>query len=116
MVDLAGISNDPACELDAELTRSVNFEGARRTHRLAHAAGVSRIVFASSCSVYGHGEGTQLVETSSLHPVSLYAQCKADGEKSMRRFLCSAGSKGKPVTTPPSASRKSSLLLTKKPT
>jgi nucleoside-diphosphate-sugar epimerase len=83
VVDLAGISNDPACELDPELTRSINLEGARRTHRLAHAAGVQRIVFASSCSVYGHGEGTQLVETSPLHPVSLYAQCKADGEKSL---------------------------------
>lgn len=81
VVDLAGISNDPACELDAELTRSVNLEGGKRTHRLAHAAGVSRIVFASSCSVYGHGEGMQLVETSPLHPVSLYAQCKAEVER-----------------------------------
>lgn len=83
VVDLAGISNDPACELDAELTRSVNLEGARRTQRLAHAAGVKRFVLASSCSVYGHGEGTQLVETSPLHPVSLYAQCKAEGETSL---------------------------------
>jgi nucleoside-diphosphate-sugar epimerase len=83
MVDLAGISNDPACELDTELTRTVNLEGAKRTHRLAHAAGVSRIVFASSCSVYGHGEGTQLTETSPLHPVSLYAQCKAEGERAL---------------------------------
>jgi nucleoside-diphosphate-sugar epimerase len=83
VVDLAGISNDPACELDTELTRSVNLEGARRTQRLAQAAGVRRIVFASSCSVYGHGEGTQLVETSPLHPVSLYAQCKAEGEASL---------------------------------
>jgi nucleoside-diphosphate-sugar epimerase len=83
LVDLAGISNDPACELDTELTRSVNLEGSRRCHRLAHAAGVKRIVFASSCSVYGHGEGTQLTETSPLHPVSLYAQSKADVEKSL---------------------------------
>jgi nucleoside-diphosphate-sugar epimerase len=81
VVDLAGISNDPACELDTELTRSVNLEGGKRSHRLAHAAGVTRIVFASSCSVYGHGEGTQLTETSPLHPVSLYAQCKAEVEK-----------------------------------
>lgn len=83
LVDLAGISNDPACELDVELTRSVNLEGSRRCHRLAQGAGVQRIVFASSCSVYGHGEGTQLVETSKLHPVSLYARCKADVEHSL---------------------------------
>ena len=83
VVDLAGISNDPACELDADLTRSVNLEGGKRIQRLAHAAGVSRVVFASSCSVYGHGEGTQLTESSPLHPVSLYAQCKAEVEKSL---------------------------------
>jgi len=83
LVDLAGISNDPACELDPELTRSVNLEGSRRCHRLAQGAGVKRIVFASSCSVYGHGEGTQLSETSPLHPVSLYARSKADVERSM---------------------------------
>lgn len=83
LIDLAGISNDPACELDSELTRSVNLEGSRRCHRLAQGAGVQRIVFASSCSVYGHGEDTQLVETSPLRPVSLYARCKADVERSL---------------------------------
>jgi nucleoside-diphosphate-sugar epimerase len=83
LIDLAGISNDPACELDPELTRSVNLEGSRRCHRLAQGAGAKRIVFASSCSVYGHGEGTQLVETSPLHPVSLYARSKADVEASL---------------------------------
>jgi nucleoside-diphosphate-sugar epimerase len=81
MVDLAGISNDPACELDEELTRAVNLEACARLARLAAEAGVKRIVFASSCSVYGHGESTELVETSPLHPVSLYAQCKAEAEK-----------------------------------
>ncbi len=83
VVDLAGISNDPACELDANLTLSVNLEGGKRTHRLAHAAGVERIVFASSCSVYGHAEGTALTETSPLRPVSLYARCKADCEAAL---------------------------------
>ncbi|MCS6899958.1 MAG: SDR family oxidoreductase [Myxococcales bacterium] len=83
LIDLAGISNDPACELDPELTRSVNLEGSRRCHRLAQGAGVARVVFASSCSVYGHGEGIQLTETSPLHPVSLYARCKAEVERSL---------------------------------
>src|SRR5690606_18142534 len=81
MVDLAGISNDPACELDEQLTREVNLEACARLARLAAEAGVKRIVFASSCSVYGHGESTELVETSPLNPVSLYAKCKAEAEK-----------------------------------
>jgi nucleoside-diphosphate-sugar epimerase len=80
LVDLAGISNDPSCELDPDLTRSINLEGSLRASRLAQAAGASRIVFASSCSVYGHGAGLRLTETSPLNPVSLYARCKADAE------------------------------------
>ncbi|MEM9691719.1 MAG: NAD-dependent epimerase/dehydratase family protein [Myxococcota bacterium] len=81
IVDLAGISNDPACELDEAVTLAINLEAAERLSGLAHQAGVERIVFASSCSVYGHGHSTELVETSPLHPVSLYAKCKADAEK-----------------------------------
>ncbi|HKQ68651.1 MAG TPA: SDR family oxidoreductase [Polyangiaceae bacterium] len=83
LVDLAGISNDPSCELDTELTRSINLEGALRVARLAQAAGAQRIVFASSCSVYGHGAGLALTEESPLHPVSLYAHCKAEAERGL---------------------------------
>ena len=39
-----------------------------------------RYVFSSSCSVYGHGEGPGLTETSPRHPVSLYARAKAEVE------------------------------------
>jgi nucleoside-diphosphate-sugar epimerase len=83
LVDLAGISNDPSCELDPDLTRSINLEGALRVARLAQAAGARHIVFASSCSVYGHGAGLRLTEESPLNPVSLYAHCKADAETSL---------------------------------
>lgn len=95
LVDLAGISNDPACELDPGLTRAINLEGCLATARAAVEAGVQRIAFASSCSVYGHGESTSLTEESPLAPVSLYAQCKADAE----RGLFSLGAeRGLPVT------------------
>jgi nucleoside-diphosphate-sugar epimerase len=83
LVDLAGISNDPSCELDPDLTRSINLEGSLRVARLAQAAGATRIVFASSCSVYGHGAGLRLTEDSPLNPVSLYAHCKADAERGL---------------------------------
>ncbi len=80
LVDLAGISNDPACELDPDLTRSINVEGAVRVARLAHAGGASRIVFASSCSVYGHGADLELREDAAPNPVSLYARSKLEAE------------------------------------
>jgi nucleoside-diphosphate-sugar epimerase len=91
LVDLAGISNDPSCELDADLTRSINLEGALRVARLAQAAGAKRIVFASSCSVYGHGAGLRLTEESPLNPVSLYAHCKAEAERGLLALGKSTG-------------------------
>ena len=80
LVDLAGISNDPACALDPDLTRSINLEGAARVARLAQAAGATRLVLASSCSVYGHGAGLELAEDAPLRPVSLYAKAKVEAE------------------------------------
>jgi nucleoside-diphosphate-sugar epimerase len=80
VVDLAGISNDPSCEMDPGLTREVNFEAAVRVAQAAQTAGVGRLVFACSCSVYGHGDSQALGEDSPLNPVSLYAQCKAEAE------------------------------------
>jgi nucleoside-diphosphate-sugar epimerase len=80
VVDLSGISNDPSCELEPELTRNVNVDGARRLASAALEQGVRRYVYSSSCSVYGHGEGLGLTETSARHPVSLYARAKADVE------------------------------------
>jgi len=80
VIDVSGISNDPSCELEPDLTRSVNVDGGKRLASLAHEAGVRRFVYSSSCSVYGHGEGLGLTETSPRHPVSLYARAKAEME------------------------------------
>lgn len=91
VIDLSGISNDPSCELEPELTRSVNVDGARHLAGAAVEAGVRRYVYSSSCSVYGHGDGLGLTETSPRHPVSLYARAKAEVED----FLM--GSKGMDV-------------------
>jgi nucleoside-diphosphate-sugar epimerase len=84
VVDLSGISNDPSCELEPALTRSVNVDGAKRLAGAAREAGVGRYVFSSSCSVYGHGEGLGLTETSARRPVSLYARAKAEVEDFLR--------------------------------
>ncbi|GAC1352680.1 MAG: SDR family oxidoreductase [Polyangiales bacterium] len=83
VIDLSGISNDPSCELAPDLTQSVNVTGGRRRARLAREAGVRRYVYSSSCSVYGHGEGLGLTETSNRHPVSLYARAKAEIEDAL---------------------------------
>lgn len=91
VADLSGISNDPSCELEPELTKSVNVDGGKRLARLAKEAGVRRFVYSSSCSVYGHGEGMGLTETSGRHPVSLYAKAKAEIEDYLFGELKTAG-------------------------
>ena len=81
VMDLAGISNDPACDLDPKVTEEVNLGGPRRVAQLAKEAGVPRYVYSSSCSIYGHGQSDRLDEGSQKAPVSLYAKTKIEAEQ-----------------------------------
>ena len=81
---LAAIVGDPACALDERLTLSTNVEATELLVAAAARAGVRRFVLASTCSVYGAGDGQLLTEESPLHPVSLYATSKIDAETIVR--------------------------------
>lgn len=81
IIHLAAISNDPSSELDHEVTESVNL---RAVDHLMHAAkrhGVRRFLYASSASVYGIKEEEDVTEELPLDPITIYAKCKAEGEK-----------------------------------
>lgn len=79
VVHLAGIVGDPACAAEPSLACEVNLDAAVALHEAAGEAGVTRFVFASTCSVYGHC-AYPADEEAPLHPLSLYAQNKADAE------------------------------------
>ncbi len=79
VVHLGGLVGDPACALDEELTIQVNLIATRMIAQVAKGDGVSRFVFASSCSVYGASDEF-LDERSALRPVSLYARSKIASE------------------------------------
>jgi nucleoside-diphosphate-sugar epimerase len=81
VMDLAAISNDPACDLDPGMTEDINWRGSVRLATLAKEMGVPRYIYSSSCSVYGQGATTSLTEDSPLTPVSLYAECKIRTER-----------------------------------
>jgi len=83
VIDLASLSNDPAADLNPELTKEINVNGAIRFAKLAKENGVSKYIYASSCSVYGKNDGQKLTEKSPLHPVSLYAKSKIIVEKEL---------------------------------
>ena len=67
---LAALSNDPLGDLDADLTYDINLHASVRLARSARAAGVSRYLFASSCSLYGAGGSGLLDERATFNPVT----------------------------------------------
>lgn len=86
VIDLAGLSNDPTCDLKPNLTYSINFKGGVNVAEAAKKAGVPRYLYSSSCSVYGHGAGNQLTESSEPNPQSYYAKGKVDVENRLREL------------------------------
>jgi nucleoside-diphosphate-sugar epimerase len=85
LVHLAAIVGDPACARDPELSDEVNVQATRALVADARAAGVGRLVFASTCSNYGRmADPTVPVDESApLRPVSLYAEQKVAIEKEL---------------------------------
>jgi nucleoside-diphosphate-sugar epimerase len=83
VVHLGGIVGDPACALDEKLTQDVNVLATGAIAGAARRQGVRRLLFASSCSVYGTN-GHVLDESSALCPVSLYAESKVASEAILR--------------------------------
>ena len=82
IVDLAAIVGDPACEQDRGSAREINYGATRMLIEVAKGHGVGRLVFASSCSVYGATDH-EMDERSSTQPISLYAETKVDSEQAL---------------------------------
>jgi nucleoside-diphosphate-sugar epimerase len=83
VIHLAELSNDPLGQHRPEVTFKINHEGSVRVAKAAREAGVSRFVYASSCSVYGVGTGDFLNEMSPTSPQTVYAQCKVLVERDL---------------------------------
>ncbi len=82
IVHLAAIVGDPACEQDQSAAREINYGATRMLIEVAKGHGVGRFLFASSCSVYGATEH-EIDESSTVQPISLYAQTKVDSEQAL---------------------------------
>jgi nucleoside-diphosphate-sugar epimerase len=90
VIHLAGLSNDPLCELDPSLTWRVNHEGSIHIARIAKAAGVQRFLFSSSCSIYGKTGDRVLNEEDELLPITAYGETKISVERELARMADSA--------------------------
>jgi nucleoside-diphosphate-sugar epimerase len=80
VIHLACISNDPSCDLDPELTRSVNYDAFIPFVQMCKNVGIERFVFASSSSVYGLSDDPNVTEEHQRVPVSEYNRYKAKCE------------------------------------
>ncbi len=80
VIDLAAIVGDPACAVNKRLSLEVNRAATRMLIDISKGYGVSRLVFASTCSVYGASD--YLVdELTTPAPVSTYADTKVASEQ-----------------------------------
>jgi nucleoside-diphosphate-sugar epimerase len=86
VIHLAGLSNDPLGNLNAELTYDINYHASVRLARLAKEAGVSRFLFSSSCSTYGAAGDKILDETAEFNPVTPYGRSKVLVEQEVAKL------------------------------
>ena len=84
IIHLAGISNDPVGDLNAETTYEINHRAASRLACLAKQAEVPRFLFSSSCSLYGAAGDDFLDESAAFNPVTPYGESKILAEEDMR--------------------------------
>lgn len=77
VIHLACISNDPSFELDPELGKSINYDAFITLVDISIDSGVKRFVYASSSSVYGIKNETNVTEDLPIEPLTDYSKYKA---------------------------------------
>jgi nucleoside-diphosphate-sugar epimerase len=93
IANLAAIVGDPACEQDKLSALEINYAATRMLIEVARGHNIDRVVFASSCSVYGATDEL-MDEESPVVPISLYGRTKIESE---RVLLEAAGEDFHPV-------------------
>lgn len=87
VIHLAAVCNDPVGELNPQATYEINHLASVRVAQMAKLAGVERLLFASSCSLYGKaGDEEMLSETAEFAPVTAYGRSKVLAERDISRL------------------------------
>jgi len=93
IVHLAAISNDPIGAKFEQVTDEINHLATVSLCERAMKLGLKNFVFASSCSVYGQGEGAVKKEGDALNPLTAYAKSKIAAEAGLKKIPLSDNQK-----------------------
>lgn len=88
VIHLAALSNDPMGNKFSALTKEINLYASQRLADLCLSTGVKKLVFASSCSVYGEGGSSIKDENNQVAPLTPYAESKIEFENYLRSKSC----------------------------
>jgi nucleoside-diphosphate-sugar epimerase len=86
VMHLAALSNDPLSDVNPQCTYDINHLGSVRLARLAKEAGVPRLIFASSCSLYGVAGDELLTEEAAFNPITPYGVTKVLFERDVAKL------------------------------
>jgi nucleoside-diphosphate-sugar epimerase len=86
VMHLAALSNDPLGDVNPQCTYDINHLGSVRLARLAKEAGVPRLIFASSCSLYGVAGDEMLTEEAAFNPITPYGVSKVLFERDVAKL------------------------------
>jgi nucleoside-diphosphate-sugar epimerase len=82
VIHLAALSNDPLGNLHPSVTHAVNHHASVQLARAAREAGVPRLLYSSTCSIYGAGDtDAPLDEHAEFNPVTPYGESKVLAER-----------------------------------
>jgi nucleoside-diphosphate-sugar epimerase len=87
VIHLAAVCNDPVGDLNPQATYDINHLASVRVAEKAKQAGVKRLLFASSCSLYGKGaDDAMLDEDAEFSPVTAYGRSKVLAEQDISKL------------------------------
>jgi nucleoside-diphosphate-sugar epimerase len=86
VMHLAALSNDPLGNVNPQLTYDINHLGSVRLASLAKQAGIKRLIFASSCSLYGVAGDEMLKEDAAFNPITPYGVSKVLFEQDVAKL------------------------------
>ena len=86
VIHLACISNDPSFELNPKLGKSINLDAFIPLVEISKNSSIKRFIYASSSSVYGIKNVSDVHEDKSLEPLTDYSKYKVECEKILRKY------------------------------